>query len=121
MIKNIEDVKPLHAIVAVREYYLESESRLVTPNSANIESMVYEVVAVGPGSLLMTGERAKPLVEPGDLVMLGAVEMGRGWTLPVAGKNLRLVPDDVILAKVGHVSTSPGSIEPPRIEQVRLQ
>lgn len=126
MIKNIEDVKPLHGLVALREYFLDSgESRIIVPGTANISSLIYEIVAVGPGSLLLNGDRAKMLVEPGDLVMVGDLQHGQAWVVPLKdGKSLKICPEQNLVAKVGHVATSPGSHEAPRIdlaEGIRLQ
>jgi len=66
-------VKPLDDRVVIEP--LESEGKtaggIFLPDSAKEKPQKGKIVAVGPGKLLESGERAKPLVKKGDVVYFG--------------------------------------------------
>ncbi|MFK7960538.1 MAG: co-chaperone GroES [Phycisphaerales bacterium] len=66
-------VKPLEDRVLVKPIEKESktESGLYLPESAKEKPMQGKVVAVGPGKMLDNGERVKPAVKKGDVVVYG--------------------------------------------------
>lgn len=66
-------VKPLEDRVLIKpvEKETKTESGLYLPESAKEKPMQGKVVAVGPGKLLDNGERVKPAVKKGDLVVYG--------------------------------------------------
>ncbi len=66
-------VKPLEDRVLIKPLEAESmtDSGLYLPESAKEKPMQGKIVAVGPGKLLDSGERAKPTVKKGDTVVFG--------------------------------------------------
>ncbi len=66
-------VKPLEDRVLVKpiEKETKTESGIFLPESAKEKPMQGTVVAVGPGKLLDNGERVKPAVKKGDVVVYG--------------------------------------------------
>ena len=66
-------VKPLEYRVLVKpiEKETKTESGIFLPESAKEKPMQGTVVAVGPGKLLDNGERVKPAVKKGDIVVYG--------------------------------------------------
>jgi len=66
-------VKPLEDRVLIKPVEKESktESGIYLPESAKEKPMQGKVVAVGPGKMLDNGERVKPAVKKGDVVVYG--------------------------------------------------
>jgi chaperonin GroES len=66
-------VKPLEDRVLIKpvEKETKTESGLYLPESAKEKPMQGTVVAVGPGKMLDNGERVKPAVKKGDVVVYG--------------------------------------------------
>jgi chaperonin GroES len=66
-------VRPLEDRIVVRpiEQDNRTESGLYLPDSAKERPMHGEVIAVGPGRLLESGDRQAPLVQTGDRVVYG--------------------------------------------------
>ena len=66
-------VKPLEDRVLIKPIEPESKtsSGIYLPETAKEKPMQGKVVAVGPGRLLDSGERVKPSVKKGDVVVFG--------------------------------------------------
>jgi chaperonin GroES len=66
-------VKPLEDRVLIKPLDPETKtaSGIYLPESAKEKPMQGKVVAVGPGKLLDNGERVKPSVKKGDVVVFG--------------------------------------------------
>lgn len=66
-------VKPLEDRVLVRPTEAETKtaSGIFLPESAKEKPMQGKIVALGPGKLLDNGERVKPTVSKGDVVVFG--------------------------------------------------
>jgi chaperonin GroES len=66
-------VKPLEDRVLIKPIEPESKtaSGIYLPETAKEKPMQGKVVAVGPGKLLDNGERVKPSVKKGDVVVFG--------------------------------------------------
>ncbi len=92
-------VKPLDDRVVVE--VLEAESKtaggIVLPDTAKEKPQQGKVVAVGPGRVLDSGERAKPEVKKGDIVLFA--KFG-GDDVEIQGKDCRILRETDILAIV---------------------
>ena len=89
-------LRPLHDRVMIRRVE-EGESKLGSlyiPDSAKEKPQRGEVVAVGSGRLLETGERVAPDVKPGDQVLFGKFS---GAEVKVDGEDLLIAREDEIL------------------------
>jgi chaperonin GroES len=66
-------VKPLEDRVLVRPTEAETKtaSGIFLPESAKEKPMQGKIVALGPGKLLDNGERVRPTVSKGDVVVFG--------------------------------------------------
>ena len=66
-------VKPLEDRILIKPIEPESKtsSGIYLPETAKEKPMQGKVVAVGPGKLLDSGERVKPSVKKGDVVVFG--------------------------------------------------
>ncbi len=88
---------PLDDRVVVKR--LEAEEKtvggIVLPDTAKEKPQKGEVVAVGPGKLLDSGERAKPEVKPGDRILFGKYT---GSEVKVEGEELLIMRESDILA-----------------------
>lgn len=92
-------IRPLHDRVIIRRLE-ESESKmgsLFIPDSAKEKPQRGEVVAVGAGKLLESGERAKPEVKAGDHVLFGKYS---GSEVKVDGEDLLIAREDEILGVI---------------------
>ena len=80
---------------------LEAEEKtaggIVLPDAAKEKPQKGEVVAVGPGKLLDSGERAKPEVKPGDRILFGKYT---GTEVKVEGEELLIMRESDVLAVV---------------------
>ena len=80
---------------------VEAEERtaggIVLPDAAREKPQRGKVVAVGPGRLLDSGERAAVAVKVGDLVLFGKYG---GTEIEVNGKDVKILRESDILAKV---------------------
>jgi chaperonin GroES len=89
-------IRPLHDRVIIRRVE-ESESKvggLYIPDSAKEKPQRGEVVAVGAGKMLDSGERVKPEVKAGDQVLFGKYS---GSDVKVDGEDVLIVREDEIL------------------------
>jgi len=96
MAKTVK-IKPLDDRVVVEA--LEKEEKTVggifLPDSAQEKPQKGKIVAVGPGKLLDSGERAKPLVKKGDIVYFGKFS---GTEVKVGTKEYTIMSESDLLA-----------------------
>ncbi len=70
---------------------------IIIPDTAKEKPQEGEIVAVGPGKLLDSGERQAPSVAVGDKVLYGKYS---GTEIKFGGEDLLIVREDDILAKL---------------------
>lgn len=92
-------VRPLDDRVVIRPAASEEVTTggIVLPDSAKEKPQRGEVVAVGSGRLLESGERASLSIEVGDIVIYG--KFG-GVDMEVNGEDVKILRESDILAKV---------------------
>jgi chaperonin GroES len=91
------EVRPLHDRVFVRRLE-ESESKvgsIIIPDSAKEKPQQADVISVGGGKLLESGERASMDVKAGDRVLFGKYS---GAEIKVSGEDYLILREDEILA-----------------------
>jgi chaperonin GroES len=91
------EVRPLHDRVIVKRLE-ESESKIgsiVIPDSAKEKPQQADVISVGSGKRLESGERASMDVKPGDRILFGKYG---GSEIKVAGQEYLILREDEILA-----------------------
>jgi chaperonin GroES len=92
-------LNPLDDRVVVKP--AESEEKtvggIVLPDNAKEKQQKGEVLAVGPGKLLDSGERATLSVKVGDVVLFGKYS---GSDVKVEGIEVKIMRESDILAKV---------------------
>ncbi len=90
-------VRPLddRVVVEMLEEEEVTSGGIVLPDTAREKSQKGKVVAVGPGRMLDSGERATPLVEEGDVVLCN--KFG-GDEAEIDGKDCRILRENDILA-----------------------
>lgn len=90
-------IRPLHDRVVIRR--LEEERKtaggIVIPDSATEKPIRGEVVAVGNGKVLDTGDVRKPDVKVGDKILFGKYS---GTDVKVDGQELVVMREDDIMA-----------------------
>ena len=89
-------MRPLHDRVLLKRIE-ESESRIgsiIIPDSAKEKPQQAEVIGVGDGLVLETGERAPLDVKPGDMILLGKYS---GTEVKLEGQEYVIVREDEIL------------------------
>ena len=93
------ELAPLDDRVVVKR--LEEEERtpggIVLPDTAKEKPQKGEVVAVGPGRLLDSGERCQPAVKVGDVVLFGKYS---GTEVKIQGEEYLIMRESDILARV---------------------
>lgn len=91
--------RPLYDRVVVKRVEAESKTSggLFLPESAKEKPQTAEVVAIGDGRLLESGERRAISVKVGDRVLLGKWS---GDEVKVDGEDLIILKEDEILAVV---------------------
>ncbi len=92
------ELKPLDDYVVVKPMEGEetTEGGIVLPDTAKEKPQKGEVLAVGPGKLLSSGDRMPPSVKVGDMVLFG--KWG-GNDIKVEGEELKIMRESDILAK----------------------
>ncbi len=93
-------IVPLGDRIVVRPLEDEDETTgggLIIPDTAKEKPQEGEIVAVGPGKLLDSGERQAPSVAVGDKVLYGKYS---GTEIKYGGEDLLIVREDDILAKL---------------------
>lgn len=94
-------LKPIGDRILVKRVESESTSKggIIIPDTAKEKPQEGEVVAVGDGKLLDSGERVPPPVEPGYRVLVGKYA---GDEIKLEGEELLIVRTDDVLAIVEH-------------------
>jgi chaperonin GroES len=90
------NIRPLHDRIIVRRLE-EGETKqgsIIIPDSAKEKPQQGEVVAVGDGKLLETGQRAKPDVQPGQKILFGKYS---GSEVKIEGQEVLILREDEIL------------------------
>jgi chaperonin GroES len=90
------DLRPLHDRVLVKRLD-EGEQKvggIIIPDSAKEKPQQAEVMAVGNGKLLDSGERVAPDVKPGDRILFGKYS---GSEIKIEGEEYLIVTEDEIL------------------------
>lgn len=92
-------LKPLEDRVVVRPAESEDKTTggIVLPDNAKEKQQKGEVLAVGPGKLLDSGERAALSVSVGDVILFGKYA---GNDVKVQGEELKIMRESDILAKI---------------------
>lgn len=92
-------IRPLHDRVVVRPVEAETKTTggIVIPDSAAEKSGQGEVLAIGPGKLLDSGEVRSLSVRVGDRVLYGKYS---GSEVKVGGESLLVIREDEILAVI---------------------
>lgn len=91
---------PLGDRIVVRPLEDDEETTgggIIIPDTAKEKPQEGEIVAVGPGKLLDSGERQTPSVAVGDKVLYGKYS---GTEIKYGGEDLLIVREDDILAKL---------------------
>ena len=93
-------IKPLDDRVVVQRTEPESTTSggIYLPENAKEKPQQGKVIAVGPGKLLDNGERAKPDVAVGDIILFGKYS---GSEVTVDGDEVTILKESDILAKIG--------------------
>jgi chaperonin GroES len=91
------DLRPLHDRVMVRRLDEGEQTRggIIIPDSAKEKPQQAEVVAVGNGKLLESGERAALDVKRGDRILFGKYS---GAETKIEGEEYLILKEDEILA-----------------------
>ena len=94
------NVRPLHDRVLVKRLEEEEQVRggIIIPDAAKEKPQEAEVVAVGPGKLQDSGERAPMDVSAGDRVLIGKYS---GSDIKIDDEDMVILREDEILAVVG--------------------
>ena len=90
------DLRPLHDRVLVKRLD-EGEQKvggIIIPDTAKEKPQQAEVMAVGNGKLLDSGERAALDVKPGDRILFGKYS---GSEIKIGGEEYLIVTEDEIL------------------------
>ena len=92
-------VNPLDDRIVVRPSEAEETTAggIVLPDAAKEKPQRGEVIAVGPGRLLDSGERAAISVEVGDQILFGKYG---GTDIEIDGEEVKILRESDILAKV---------------------
>jgi len=95
------NLKPIGDRILVKRIESETKSKggIIIPDSAKEKPQEAEVVAVGDGKLLKSGERLAPPVTPGDRVLFAKYA---GDEIKLAGDDHLIIRSDEILAKIEH-------------------
>lgn len=95
------NLKPLDDRVVVKPLEAEEVTAggIVLPDAAKEKSQRGEVVAVGPGRLLDSGERCPIGLQVGDQVLFGKYG---GTDIEVGGEDVKILRESDILAKIAN-------------------
>jgi len=91
------DLRPLHDRVLVRrldEGEARSTGGIIIPDTAKEKPQQAQVIAVGSGKLLETGERMAPEVKAGDRILFGKYS---GADIKLGGVEHLILREDEIL------------------------
>jgi chaperonin GroES len=94
------NLRPLHDRILVRRLENTESMRggLYIPDSAKEKPQEAEVVAVGAGKLLESGERVPPDVKAGDKILFGKYS---GAEVKIESEEYLILREDEILAVLG--------------------
>ncbi len=97
--KKQVNLKPLDDRVVVTRTEPEKTTAggIYLPENAKEKPQQGKVIAVGPGKLLDNGQRAKPDIAVGDLILFGKYS---GAELTVDGEEVVILKESDILAKM---------------------
>jgi len=92
-------IEPLDDRIVVEQMEAEEVTKggIVLPDTAKEKPQQGRVIAVGPGRMLDTGERAKPAVKPGDVVVYAKYG---GTEVEVDDQEYMILREGDVLAKV---------------------
>ncbi len=92
-------IQPLGDRIVVKPLEQEEEKvgGIIIPDTAKEKPQEGEIIAVGPGRILDTGERQAPSVAVGDKVLYGKYA---GTEIKYGGEDYLIVREDDILAKL---------------------
>ena len=92
-------IRPLEDRVVIQQIEAEEKTAggIVLPDTAKEKPQKGKVLAVGPGKLLDSGERAPIGVTEGDVVLIGKYS---GTEIKVDGEDLLVLRESDVLAKV---------------------
>ncbi len=90
------DLRPLHDRVLIRRVEAEESVRggIIIPDTAKEKPQQGEVVAVGNGKLLDSGERASVDLKAGDRILFGKYS---GSDIKIEGQEYLILREDEIL------------------------
>jgi chaperonin GroES len=90
------NLRPLHDRVLVRRLEEQETKRgnIIIPDSAKEKPQQAEVVAVGNGKLLDSGERVELVVKSGDRILFGKYS---GSEIKVDGEEYLILREDEVL------------------------
>ncbi len=92
-------IKPLGDRIVIKPLEQEEEKvgGIIIPDTAKEKPQEGEIIAVGPGRILDSGERQAPSVAVGDKVLYGKYS---GTEIKYGGEDYLIVREDDILAKL---------------------
>ena len=93
-------IQPLDDRIVIKRSAPEEKSAggIILPENAQEKPQQGEVLAVGAGKLLDSGERATPDVKDGDIILFGKYA---GTEITVDGEEVIILRESDILAKIG--------------------
>lgn len=96
---SLPKIRPLEDRVVIEQIEAEEKTAggIVLPDTAKEKPQRGRVLAVGPGRLLDSGERAAIGVAEGDEVLFGKYA---GTDIKVNGKEVKILRESDILAKI---------------------
>jgi chaperonin GroES len=91
------NLRPLHDRILVRRLDQGEQvvGGIIIPDTAKEKPQQAEVIAVGSGKLLETGERASVELKPGDRILFGKYS---GSEIRLEGEEYLILREDEILA-----------------------
>ena len=92
-------LRPLDDRIVVRRLEAEekTEGGILLPDTAKEKPQKGEIIAVGCGKLLDSGERAELEIKVGDIVLFGKYS---GTEVKVEGEELSIMRESDVLAKI---------------------
>lgn len=92
-------VRPLEDRVVIKQIEAEEKTAggIVLPDTAKEKPQRGKVLAVGPGKMLDSGERAEIGLKEGDEVLFGKYS---GTEIKVDGEEIKILRETDILAKI---------------------
>ena len=99
-------IEPLDDRIVVEPMEAEEVTKggIVLPDTAKEKPVQGKVVAVGPGRVLDTGERAEPAVKKGDVVVYAKYG---GTEVEIEGDEYIILRESDVLAKVEAAKKKP--------------